>query len=147
MNPKIKETKQSVYTTEDGKQFADTKEAEKHQKSLDGRKFFVIRHGADLTEGRGTTRTVYASVESNYCQELYLLDACYKLFGSQVGYVQGCSPTYEWRISEAKSPPKEEDIVLRIKGSQATWIGEYYVNRIYWERTEGKTHTMNLAPK
>lgn len=104
----VKKIEKEIYITKDGKEFLDEKKAEKYEKEVlarhDNIYFFQIIHSPDLTEGRGSSGCLKVAVEGEYSTrcELMVELLAEQWFGSRVAWVQGCSPTKNWFISEIK---------------------------------------------
>lgn len=117
---------QDLWVSEDGREFLTKDECEKYEKETLGRfkniKYFRVYHSPDLTEGRGMYGLTFIAVETQwggYCAEPFAMDWCFKTFGKCVAYVQGCSPTDNWRLSECT----EED--WKNRKSRKAQVGDY----------------------
>lgn len=61
----MKEIKSIIYETVDGKQFTDKKDAEKHENTFLGQRFFRVYANPDLTEGRYDAQPIgYITVDA-----------------------------------------------------------------------------------
>jgi hypothetical protein len=69
------------------------------------KRFFLVRHGADLSEGKGFRETSAVVVETDLMShQLFVEDFCYKKFGKPVGFVMGryssSTITRMWKIAQ-----------------------------------------------
>lgn len=81
---------QEVYKTSDGKVFPNIVDAEKHEASLKNIKYYKVRYGADLTEGRKWLESeALIEVNANGSHKDLAEILCYNLFGSPYQFVMG----------------------------------------------------------
>jgi hypothetical protein len=105
---------QEVYKTSDGKVFTNIVDAEKHEASVKNIKYFRVRYGADLTEGRGWLESeALIEVNTNGKHKDFAEILCYSIFGSPYNFVMGAFGSNAilpyWRIDgEVKEPNLEE---------------------------------------
>lgn len=100
----------TIYTTEDGREFTDMKEAQEHEALIVERNknlhWFVARHSPDLTEGRGLQSTTYIAVEAGqFLAEDYAYQYCMDRFGNKIDYVQGVQAMTAWTLRELDKKP------------------------------------------
>lgn len=99
------ETKE-VFITDDGREFTNRAEAEKHEKAEAAasahRTYWHIAHNPDLTEGRGMYGSTYVKCEgvAPYNAEMLMQDYCFRTFGSPAAFVQGCALTPNWKLRQ-----------------------------------------------
>jgi hypothetical protein len=103
----MKTKTQKIYIAEDGKEFIDKVECEKHDSKLKEEEktvtFWQIVNQPDLTEGRGHYGLIYVKVKvGEYDSPLiFLQDYCVRTFGRPIAFVQGCSPMTNWIITQS----------------------------------------------
>jgi hypothetical protein len=131
---------QEMYRTSDGKVFPNIIDAEKHEASIKNIKYYKVRYGADLTEGRKWLESeALIEVNANGSHKDFAEILCYSLFGSPNQFVMGvfgnnAIPPY-WRIEgEAKNPDlKDVKFAVEERFAQNKKYGEGL-----WDLRNGK---------
>lgn len=129
-----------MYKTSDGKVFPSIDEAEKHEASLKNIRYFVVRYGADLTEGRQWLESkALIEVNTNGAHKGFAEILCHSLFGSPHQFVMGVFGSNAilpyWRIEgEAKnSDLKDVKFAVEERFAQNKKYGEGL-----WDLRNGK---------
>jgi len=110
----MKEVKQTIYETEDNKQFFTKNEAESHERELKNTKYFKVFCNPDLMEGRGFNNTLYFGIKSIFeCHKLFMEEYCIRKFNSKIAWVMGVQPIENYIICEIQSEEtKSKDVKM-----------------------------------
>jgi hypothetical protein len=86
----VKVVTKEVYQAEDGTIFEDSESANKYEKSLKDLKYFYVRYGADLTEGREWLRSqAYIAVNCKGSHLDFAKILCFSKFGTEHQFCMG----------------------------------------------------------
>lgn len=101
----LKVLTQEVYETTDGKVFTNKEEAELHEKQMADLKYYEIRYGSDLTEGREWLCSVgYIVVNAKHSHFEFAEIGMQSVFGNKNQFCMGVFGTNAilpyWKISE-----------------------------------------------
>lgn len=121
---KTEEKTVTVYTTTDGKEFTDKKEAEAHEKALERITYVRVYHSPDLTEGRGfcAATLVKFNGKDPFMMDALIRDFCYRKWGRPVAFIQGCAATNAWSYDIVEA--KNVETILK----HGTRFGDYRVD-------------------
>lgn len=104
-----------VFVTFDNKEFLTEQEALNYEKHLKT-KFVLVRYQPDLTETGNLTKTgIIELVGTNGYEKEHAMDICYRKFGSQIAYVQGCAITRNWSVDKILTLAEYSSLEGRIK--------------------------------
>jgi hypothetical protein len=123
----MREEKQTIYITDDGKAFTDKKEATIHETKLNNVKNYLVRYSPDLTEGRGFQAAGIVMVHAKGSHKEFVEHWCYKKFGNRIDFCMGAygsnAITDSWDIKEASEDDlRKYDILYRIEENFVTKI-------------------------
>jgi len=115
---------QTIYISDDGKEFTTEKECLAYEKATLSRlkniSYFTVRHGPDLTEGRGLYGLTFIAVETtDHLAYEYATNYCISKYGSCIAYVQGVVPTINWVLATCS-----ED-VWKARKERYAKVGDY----------------------
>ncbi|GAA4879420.1 hypothetical protein GCM10023310_69480 [Paenibacillus vulneris] len=112
----MREVKSTIYITDDGKEFANKKEAEIHESKIKNVKCFLVRYAPDLTEGRGFQKSGVVMVHANGHHKDFVEHWCYEKFGNRIDFCMGVygsnAITSTWFIKEATEKDIEDHPTL-----------------------------------
>lgn len=119
----VKKVKEVEVFVVDDKEFLSEADANYYLTHVLGRlkniKYYSITYNPDLTEGRGCYGRIILAIEMSYSHSLMAELFCEHSFGSRVAWVQGCSPTVNWRVNEV-----QQDVFMNFEKSY-TSVGDY----------------------
>lgn len=104
-----------IYVTFDGKEFLTEKAALDYERNLKT-KYVLVNYQPDLNETGNLTKTgIIELVGTNGYEKEHAMDICYRKFGSQVAYVQGCAITRNWSVDKILTLDEYSSLEGRIK--------------------------------
>lgn len=108
-----------IHTTSDGKEFVNRKDALEHEEQIQRLKYFKIRYGPDLTEGKhGPKSVAYMVVNARVRHDKFAEYACYEIFGNPyvMAGVFGSNAIMEnWILEPLNKIPEDVEVHFSVE--------------------------------
>lgn len=108
----MREEQRAVFITDDGKTFFDKKQAEHYEEQLKNKKAYKVQYAPDLNETGFLQKTGYILCYAQWGNDLWVEDWLYNNFGKRIEFVQGVSPTENWKFKRIDIEAIEADKIL-----------------------------------